>query len=77
MFGFAVREIKPESPTQNVGFLYVLNYSEKLVPQEGFEPPTIGLQNRCSTVGATGAKLKAVSHYLTPQELLASLRGPL
>ena len=37
-------------PTCQTGDCYIiLNHMNYLVPAEGIEPPTFGLQNRCST----------------------------
>jgi hypothetical protein len=37
-----------------------------LVPGEGFEPPTNGLQNRCSTTELTRQEVKITSEFSLP-----------
>lgn len=47
-------------PTCQTGDCYIiLNHMNYLVPAEGIEPPTFGLQNRCSTAELSRPRLEA------------------
>jgi len=40
-------EVTPEIERGNKNPILLIFFAEKMVPAEGFEPPTFGLQNRC------------------------------
>ena len=50
---------------------HILTGADKMVPGEGFEPPTFGLQNRCTTTVLTRR------HAKFPANTRRAVRSPL